>query len=246
MSDNDSFPPQLAKVFIALRKGKHVSVEDGVEFRDLTQNQDQYTAILGALGYKLVKHHQNFFYLRGGNDLNTKGLRSVSLFLLILFQHLEDTKFDDPQRSWEKHLLERIFRIDDLPHFETVARRSLMYQLDLTPENLREKVLRTMNRLGFITLIGQSQFRFRSPVYRFVEVCLNFADVDLEEPDVVDEATSPGQHPADEATSPGQQVVDEASPEEGSLTRSTTEEDDSQWEDVEDDEDVADSEEGTE
>lgn len=236
MSESESFPPQLAKVFLALRKGKHISVEDGVEFRDLTQNQDQYTAILGALGYKLVKHHQNFFYLRGGNDLNTKGLRSVSLFLLILFQHLEDTKFDDPQRSWEKHLLERIFRIDDLPHFETVARRSLMYQLDLTPENLREKVLRTMNRLGFITLIGQSQFRFRSPVYRFVEVCLNYADLDLEEPDVVDKATSPGQHAADEATSP----------EEGSLARSTTEEGDSQWEDVEDDEDASDSEEETE
>ena len=104
------FPPQLAKVFSALRKGKHISVEDGLEFRDLTQNQDQYAAILNALGYKLVKHHQNFFYLRGGNDLNTKGLRSVSLFLLILFQHLEDTKFDDPARSWEKHLEKRLMR----------------------------------------------------------------------------------------------------------------------------------------
>lgn len=180
LANDEPFPPHLAKVFSALRKGKHISIEDGVEFRDLQQHQDRYAAVLDALGYKLVKHHQNFFYLKGGNDLNTKGLRSVALFLLILFQHLEDSKFDDAQRSWEKNLLDRTFVIADLPHFETPARRSLMFSLDLTSENLRERVLRTMYRLGFVSYVGQSQFRFRSPVYRFVEVCLNYAEVESE------------------------------------------------------------------
>ena len=212
LANDEPFPPQLAKVFSALRKGKHISIEDGVEFRDLQQHQDRYAAVLDALGYKLVKHHQNFFYLKGGNDLNTKGLRSVALFLLILFQHLEDSKFDDAQRSWEKNLLDRTFVIADLPHFETPARRSLMFSLDLTSENLRERVLRTMYRLGFISFVGQSQFRFRSPVYRFVEVCLNYAEVESESKVLVE-------------------LVNDSA-EQGSTTSTTTNEE--EWEDVDD------------
>lgn len=210
MASDEPFPPHLAKVFGALRKGKHISIEDGAEFRDLQQHQDRYAVVLDALGYKLVKHHQNFFFLQGGNDLNTKGLRSVALFLLILFQHLEDSKFDDAQRSWEKSLLDRTFVIADLPHFETPARRSLMFSLDLTSENLRERVLRTMFRLGFISFVGQSQFRFRSPVYRFVEVCLNYAEVENESK-VIDLVNDPADH--------------------GSTTSTTEEE----WEDIDDD-----------
>jgi len=172
---NLSFPQHLATAFRSLRSGRHLCVEDKAEYRDLQKHYDQYHAIFASLGYKLVWHHQNFFYFSGGNTLATKGLQSITLFMLILFQHLEDNKFADPDRAWEQTLTNRLFAIEELPHFDTAQRRSLMFSLDITPENLRDKVLRTMLRLGIIHMVGTKQFQFRAPVYRFVELCLDFA-----------------------------------------------------------------------
>lgn len=176
--NNTEYPTQLASVFRLLRSGRHLCVEDKADFRDLQTHFDQYESIFLALGYNLERHHQNFFYFGGGSTLATKGLQSITLFMLILFQHLDDNKFSDPDRAWQQTLTNRLFTIDELPHFDTVQRRSLMFSLDITQDNLRDKVLRNLNRLGFINLIGSKQFQFRAPVYRFVELCLDYANLD--------------------------------------------------------------------
>ena len=98
--------------------------------------------------------------------------------MLILFQHLEDNKFADPDRAWEQTLTNRLFAIDELPHFNTAQRRSQMFSLDISEDNVRDKVLRTMTRLGIIHLVGTKQFQFRAAVYRFVELCLDYATAD--------------------------------------------------------------------
>lgn len=150
------------------------------EFRDLDRNEEQYRALFQGLGYELVHHGQGFYYFRGGNSLTTQRLRAVTLFTLILFQDLEDKKFQEANRAWERMLLTRVFGINELPHFETPQRRSLMFHVGVTPETLHEKVLRPMARLGMLEMIGSEQFQFRSPIYRFVDLCMQFANEDWE------------------------------------------------------------------
>jgi hypothetical protein len=67
-----------------------------------------------------------------------------------------------------------------LPHFQTSQRRSMLFTVGVTPETLYDKVLRPMARYGMLEMIGADQFQFRSPIYRFVDLCLQFAEEDWE------------------------------------------------------------------
>ncbi len=163
-------------MFRLLRSGKHICREDINEYRDLERNEDQYRVLFDGLGYHLVHHGQGFYYFTGSNTLSTQRLQAITLFVLILFQDLDDRKFQDSDRSWERKLVSREFRVSELPHFQTSNRRSLLYNVGVTPELLQEKVLRPMAKLGMLTVSGSDSFRFRSPIYRFVELCMQLAE----------------------------------------------------------------------
>jgi hypothetical protein len=129
-----------------------------------------------GLGYELVHHGQGFYYFKGGNVLATQRLRAITLFMLVLFQDLEDNKSQEGGGSWERNLLSRVFAADALPHFLTSQRRSLLHAVGVTPATLREKVLRPMARYGILEWTGSDRFQFRSPVFRFVDLCLQLAE----------------------------------------------------------------------
>lgn len=168
----DLLPANLAGVFRSLRNGRHICRDDGAPYLDLDRNEEQYEAVFRALGYKLVHHAQAFYYFEGRNRLSTQRLQAITLFVLILFQHLEENKFQEADRAWIRTLLGRIFRIAELPHFQTAQRRSLLFNAKVTPETLHEVVLKPMSRFGMLELIGADQFQFRAPIYRFVDLCL--------------------------------------------------------------------------
>jgi chromosome condensin MukBEF MukE localization factor len=170
------FPARIDGVFRALRMGRHLCRSDGEDYFDLQRNEEQYRAVFAALGYELAYHDQGFFYFTGESTLRSQRLRAVTLFLLILFQDLEDRKFTQPERSWERTLLDRRFVIHDLPHFGTAQRRVMMDAVGVTPDNLDTKLLRFMTQLGLIETPDQTAFHFRAPVYRFVDLFMRYAD----------------------------------------------------------------------
>ena len=179
-----AIPKRLAQVFRLLKQGQHVCRDDGAAFRDLERHEDHYRVVFQALGYQLVRHDRGFYYFQGDNTVPTVRLQAVTLFVLILFQELEEKKFQEPDRAWEKSLTSRIFHVDELPHFATAGRRDLMQSVGVTRANLSEKVLRVLGRLGMLEMTAPSRFRFRPPVYRFVDLCLKYADEDwLRTPD---------------------------------------------------------------
>jgi hypothetical protein len=171
-------PVRLAEVFRSLRNGKHICRDDVVDYRDLDRNEEQYCALFAGLGYELVHHGQGFYYFKGGNQLSTQRLQAITLFMLILFQDLEDRKFQEADRVWERTLLTRLFGVNELPHFQTAQRRSMLLTVGVTPETLYDKVLRPMARYGLLEMTGADRFQFRSPIYRFVDLCMKFADDD--------------------------------------------------------------------
>ena len=125
-------PKQLAQVFRLLRQGKHVCRDDGAVFRDLERHEGRYRVVFQALGYQLIRHDRGFYYFQGDNTLPTVRLQAVTLFVLILFQELEEKKFQEPDRAWEKLLTSRIFHVDELPHFATARRRDLMQSVGVS------------------------------------------------------------------------------------------------------------------
>lgn len=171
-------PARLAEVFRSLRSGKHISRDDVADYRDLDRNEELYRALFAGLGYELVHHGQGFYYFKGSNQLSTQRMQAIAIFVLILFQDLEDKKFQDADRAWERKLLLRAFAINELPHFQTAQRRSMLLTVGVTPETLHEKVLRPMARYGMLEMTGPEHFQFRSPIYRFVDVCMKFAEDD--------------------------------------------------------------------
>ncbi len=63
-------------------------------------------------------------------------MRAALVFLLILFQDLDEKKFQSDERAWERTLLRRTFRIAELPHFHTAQRRAMMSAVDVDEAGL--------------------------------------------------------------------------------------------------------------
>ena len=171
-------PKRLADAFRLLRQGRHVCRDDGAVFRDLERHEDRYREIFQALGFRLDAHDRGFFYFQGESRLPTARLQAITLFVLILFQDLDEKRSQEPDRAWENTLTSRIFNVNELPHFATAARRDLMQDAGVTRGNLSEKVLRVLRQQGMLEMRGPGRFRFRVPVYRFVDLCLKFAEGD--------------------------------------------------------------------
>lgn len=170
-----SLPPRLSSVFRSLRSGRHLSREDGADFLDLDRNRVQYTHVLAGLGYDLRHHAQGFYYLEGAGAVRSERMRASLLFLLILFQDLEERKFQSDDRSWERTLLRRTFRVADLPHFHTAQRRAMMSAVGVDEAGLT-RVLQFLERLGVVRMLPEGQFGFLAPVHRFIDLCIRYAE----------------------------------------------------------------------
>lgn len=172
-----SLPPRLSSVFRSLRSGRHLSREDGADFLDLDRNRVQYTHILAGLGYDLRHHAQGFYYLEGAGAVRSERMRASLLFLLILFQDLEEKKFQSDERSWERTLLRQTFRVAELPHFHTAQRRATMSAAGVDEAGLT-RVLQFLERLGVVRMLPEGEFGFLAPVHRFIDLCIRYAEDD--------------------------------------------------------------------
>lgn len=168
-------PEQLSAVFSALRKGRHISRTDGALFLDLERRTGLYEHVLRALGYTLRSHSQGFYYIEGPETIRSEQMRRVLVFLLVLFQDMEEHKFQRKERTWERSLLRSTFKVPELPHFHTAQRRSLMTAVGLD-ETAVSKLLQFMDRLGIVRLLPEEEFGFLPPVYRFIDLCIKYAD----------------------------------------------------------------------
>jgi len=172
---SEALPENLAEVFRVLRMGRHLCRDDGALYRDIEQNEQTYRLLLEHLGYTLVSHGRGFYYLQGVNARSTSRLECLTLFVLILFQDLEDRKFESRDRMWEKTLLTRVFAVNELPHFATAEKRKMMSAVGVNAENLSNKILKVLADLGMLERLPQNQFRFRFPIYRFIDLCMEYA-----------------------------------------------------------------------
>ena len=94
----------------------------------------------------------------------------MALFMFILVEDMADRGEDI-----ENGIMAGDFRYSELPHLGSERYRELMSEAGITAETDLENLVRAMERFGFTERVREDGFRFRSPVYRFLDICIEMA-----------------------------------------------------------------------
>ncbi len=158
----------MAEVFDALRKGRHICMEDGALFFALRDNRDAYETLFKNLGFSFREHPRGFYYFCGDAQLSDVAER-MAVFMFVLIEALA-TK----GHPVEEALMTRRFNLRELPHYQAARSRQYMSEVGLPSAEDLPGLLKNMERLGFLELAPDDTFRFRLPVCRFLELCTDF------------------------------------------------------------------------
>ncbi len=171
--NNDVFDlPHLAAVFEALRRGKHLSSNDGEMYLALKKHETVFEQLFSKLGFKLMHHPRDFFYFLDQSNF-TDLTAKIAVFMFILVEHLADRG-----ESVEETVMTRRFAYNDLPHLHGERYQATMREAGVTTPEELAAIVRTMERLGFTQGKDAETFRFDVPVYRFLDLCMDMAAQD--------------------------------------------------------------------
>lgn len=156
----------LADIFDDLRKGQHLCADDGPRFTSLHSRYDSYAALFKALGFELVKHDRGFYYFRAEAELG-KEATQIAVFFFILVEAWSDAGQDIESVAFNPigH------RCSDLPHFTRESWRQCMTEAGVEGNPGLSELVRRMKNYGFTERIDEDMFRFRSPIWRFLDLC---------------------------------------------------------------------------
>jgi len=161
--------PNLAEVFEALRRGKHISARDGELFHALKKHESLFEPLFSKLGFKMVHHTHDFFYFLDTSnftDLSSK----MAVFMFILVESLADQG-----DTVEDTVMTRRFDFKDLPHLQGERYQTYMREAGITTTEDLVAIVRTMERFGFARRMDAETFCFDVPIYRFLDLCMDMA-----------------------------------------------------------------------
>jgi hypothetical protein len=164
--------PHLAEIFDALRRGHHLCAADGVLYQALRENLEAYRDLFHHLGFRLQVHQRDFFYFRGKDSLSSQASR-MAVFVFILIESLSDQ--GEPVVDT---LMTRTFAIPDLPHLKSARYRAYLKEAGASSEDNLRMITRQLERFGFVQRHTEDTFNFRTPAYRFFDVCIEILNRD--------------------------------------------------------------------
>jgi len=88
------------------------------------------------------------------------------VFMFILIEWLSDQG-----HQVEESLMTMRFKVNELPHLHIERYTEYMKEAGIQAEEGLVDVLRSLERYGFLERIGTEAFRFKPPVFRFVDLC---------------------------------------------------------------------------
>ncbi len=156
---------RLDEIFDELRRGRHISAEDGPLYWIIRDNFDCLKLLFEKLGFKLEAHQRDFYYFHGTGNLSDRSER-MAVFMFILIEWLSDQGHQVEEALMTKH-----FKISELPHFHLERYAEYMKEAGLTGQDSLGEVLKNLERYGFAERMGADVFRFKAPVFRFVDLC---------------------------------------------------------------------------
>ncbi len=157
--------PHLEQVFQELRRGRHICPEDGPLYWSLRDNLEVFQRLFCHLGFRLEAHPRDFYYFHGTGSLSDRSER-MAVFMFILIEWLSDQG-----QKVEESLMTRRFKVAELPHLNMERYMGYMKEAGIQGEAGLADVLRSLERYGFLERMGGEAFRFKPPVFRFVDLC---------------------------------------------------------------------------
>ncbi|KAF0189322.1 MAG: hypothetical protein FD168_577 [Desulfobulbaceae bacterium] len=164
--------PQLEEIFDALRRGRHLCAADGKPYWALRDNLTDYQDLFQYLGFHLQEHPRDFFYFRGKDNLSPQASR-MAVFVFILIESLSDQ--GEPVVDT---LMTRVFAISELPHLKSARYRAYLKEAGASGEEDMLKIVSSLERFGFVQRSTDESFTFRTPAYRFFDVCIEILNRD--------------------------------------------------------------------
>jgi hypothetical protein len=156
--------PYLEEIFQHLCRGRHICVEDGNIYFALHDNAAAFQDLFNHLGFEMEVHSRDFYYFKGGKSLSGRS-EKMALFIFILMEYLEGQG-----ESVEEGILTKTFSISELPHFSTERYRGYMKEIGIEDSDGLAAIVSNLDKFGFAQRRGDI-FRFRSPIYRFFDIC---------------------------------------------------------------------------
>jgi hypothetical protein len=169
--------PHLARIFEALRRGRHICPRDGDLYHALHRRTESYQRLFDQLGFRLLEHPREFFYFQDASNFTDLSAR-MAVFVYILVEHLADSGAEI-----EKALLTRSFTYAELPHLEGERYLQYMREAGVTNGDDLVNLVRTMERFGFACRQDAHTFGFLPPVYRFLDLCMDVKKEEVPKPE---------------------------------------------------------------
>jgi hypothetical protein len=163
--------PHLGDIFDRLKRGAHLGPEDEPFFSDLVARYEDYAAYFAPLGLRLVRHEREFFYFDPENAESVPDtLPRIAIFSYILVDHAANQG-----RPIEEFVFGQNFLIGSLPHFAFDRYAALLRQVDVHDSRDLETILKHMDRIGWVKVLGPDEFRFLRPFHRVLSRCIELA-----------------------------------------------------------------------
>jgi len=97
----------------------------------------------------------------------------MAVFVFILIESLSDQ--GEPVVDT---LMTRVFAISDLPHLKSARYRAYLKEAGASGEEDMLKIVSSLERFGFVQRSTDESFTFRTPAYRFFDVCIEILNRD--------------------------------------------------------------------
>ena len=163
--------PHLGEIFDRLKRGAHLGPDDEPFFSDLAARYEDYAAYFSPLGLRLVRHEREFFYFDPENAESVPDtLPRIAIFSYILVDHAANQG-----RPIEEYVFGQNFLIGSLPHFALDRYASLLRQVEVHDSKDLETILKHMDRIGWVKMLGPDEFRFLRPFHRVFSRCIELA-----------------------------------------------------------------------
>jgi len=158
--------PNLAEIFARLRRGYHVSADDGPLYLALRGNSEALRTLFGALGLALAEHQRGFYYLESEADVGKEAMQ-FCVFFLILVEAWGDEGRDIEHTAFSPggHEIAR------LPHYSRESWRQCMLAADAGEPSQLTDIIRNLERHGFVLRLTEERFRMKAPAWRFLDLC---------------------------------------------------------------------------
>jgi len=173
--------PGLKEIFEALRQGRHLCLADGQLYQQLEDHREAFAGLFDQLGFELKKHRRGFYYFYSPYTMSEKSER-IAVFMFILIEWITDQG-----QNIEEALMNQQFSYDELPHLTTARYRDILAQLNVFDTDGLATIVTNMARMGFAERINDQTFAFRSPVYRFLDICQDIARTQKQEEPAIEE-----------------------------------------------------------